>query len=275
MPPIAPIPPVMPVKHLAETLLIEGPDALAFAQAQFSNNVSELAVGRWQFSAWLDAQGRVRALFHLARLSDQRLMLVLRGGHADALAEMLRRFVFRSKLTITPMPPSVFGTVEPIDMYDVMQTNDGVVLGCGSHGWSLGAQEDDEWHAKHICAGWPWLPEEALDALLPPALSLERLQAVSFDKGCYPGQEMTARLHYRGGHKRHMHCVVLSQHVPPGNVLREEQNDVALILDGALLDERHVALAVVSDAIIEDEKTRALSWNGSVVDVAFEKRWPE
>ena len=69
----------------AETLLIEGPDALAFAHAQFSSNVQSLAIGAWQFSAWLNAQGRVRALFHLARLDEQRLLLLLRGGEAAAL----------------------------------------------------------------------------------------------------------------------------------------------------------------------------------------------
>src|SRR6185312_11690713 len=46
-----------------------------------------------------------------------------------------------------------------------------------------------------ILLGWPWLPASALDVLLPPALSLHRLQAVAIDKGCYPGQEIVARLH--------------------------------------------------------------------------------
>jgi folate-binding Fe-S cluster repair protein YgfZ len=85
----------MPTPYPAETLLIEGPDAIAFAQAQFSSKVSSLATGHWQFSAWLDPQGRVRALFHLARLADDRLLLLLRGGSAAAVVDALQRFVFR------------------------------------------------------------------------------------------------------------------------------------------------------------------------------------
>lgn len=272
---IAPIPPAMPAKLHAETLLIEGLDALAFAQSQFSSNVTDLPVGRWQFSAWLDAQGRVRALFHLARLSDQSLLLVLRGGNAEPFAEGLRRFVFRSKVKLVAMPARALGTSEAMEMYCVRQTDDGVVLGCGSHAWSIGTREDDDWRAKHIGLGWPWLPDQALDALLPPAISLERLQAIAFDKGCYPGQEIAARLHYRGGHKRHMHCVVLSQYVPPGNVLRDELRDVALVLDCIHTDEGHAALVVIDDATAERGEMHAFSWNGDTIDMQLQVRWSE
>ncbi|MFS6628474.1 hypothetical protein, partial [Staphylococcus aureus] len=100
----------MPISRPAETLSIEGPDALAFAHAQFSSDVRSLAVGTWQFSAWLSAQGRVRALFHLACLDEQRLLLLLRGGEAGALGEALRRYVFRSRLTIAASPWRVLST---------------------------------------------------------------------------------------------------------------------------------------------------------------------
>lgn len=265
----------MRANHQAETLLIEGPDAVAFAQSQFSSDVSGLSAGHWQFSAWLDAQGRVRALFHLARLDEHRLLLMLRGGRADALAEGLRRFVFRSKLRLEAMPARALGTSGAMDMHEVKETDFGVILGCGSHALSIGAQEDDDWRAEHIRMGWPWLPGEALDALLPPALSLERLQGIAFDKGCYPGQEIAARLHYRGGHKRHMHRVVLSQCVPAGAVLRDEQSDAVLILDCMRANERNTALAVVHDAVLESDEKPALSWNGERVEVESQHRWPD
>ncbi len=90
----------MPKTHTAETLLIEGPDAMTFAHAQFSSSVKSLSAGHWQFSAWLDPQGRVRALFHLARLGDERLLLLLRGGNAADMVASLQRFVLRAKLTL-------------------------------------------------------------------------------------------------------------------------------------------------------------------------------
>ncbi|MGO4700337.1 CAF17-like 4Fe-4S cluster assembly/insertion protein YgfZ [Dyella sp. 2RAB6] len=264
----------MPATFQAETLFIEGADAIAFAQAQFSGNAADLAVGRWQFSAWLDAQGRVRALFQLARVSEHSLLLMLRGGRVEPLADALRRFVFRSKLTLQALPVRALGTSAAMESHTVEQRGDVVVLGCGTHSMTIGAREDDAWRAEQIHLGWPWLPDSALDSLLPPALSLERLQAVAFDKGCYPGQEIAARLHFRGGHKRHMHCVVLSQALPPGSVLRDAQSDVAVVLDNVLTNDAHSALAIINDALAEQAKSHALRWNEDIIDIELRERWP-
>ena len=88
---------------IADPQIVEltGADAIAFAQAQFSSDLATLGNGQWQWSAWLSAQGRVRAFFHLLRLRDDRLLLWLRGGSAQALRDLLARFVFRAKLRIT------------------------------------------------------------------------------------------------------------------------------------------------------------------------------
>lgn len=264
----------MPAHYQAETLLIDGPDAVAFAQSQFSGNVAELAAGRWQFNAWLDAQGRVRALFHLARLDEQRLLLVLRGGRASPLADALRRFVFRSKVTLQALPPRTLGRADAAALHTIEAHGDTLVIGCGSHGLAIGAEEDDAWRAEQIHLGWPWLPDTTLDTLLPPALSLERMGAIAFDKGCYPGQEMAARLHYRGGHKRHMHCVVLSQSIEAGNVLRDGAQDVAIVLDNVFADSGYIGLAIVADTLAELGTNHALQCDNQNVDITLLERWP-
>ncbi|MEP6899657.1 MAG: hypothetical protein ABI870_14110, partial [Rhodanobacter sp.] len=215
----------MSASYSAETLLLEGPDAVAFAHAQFSSNVTALAIGDWQFSAWLDAQGRVQAFFQLARMSDDRLLLLLRGGDAVAIIDALRRFVFRSKLTLTALPPRALGTGPSLQLHAVRSEEGMFSLGCGDYSLQIKSASagDDDWREMQLRDGWPWLPSSTLNELLPPSLSLQRLLAVVVDKGCYPGQEIVARMHYRGGHKRHMHSVVLSQQVAAGEVLRENE----------------------------------------------------
>ena len=241
----------MQTSYTAETISIEGTDALAFAQAQFSANVDALATSHWQFSAWLDAQGRVRAFFHLARVADDHLLLLLRGGDAARIADELRRFVFRSKLRIEAQPPRALGTGPALPLHAIEQFGDTLALGCGDHRLEIGAPHgsDDAWRLPQIRAGWPWLPEQTLNALLPAALMLERLHATALDKGCYPGQEMVARLHYRGGHKRHLHCVTLSQMLSPGSMLREGDDDAIRLLDTMPVSSGAQALAVMRDDI--------------------------
>ncbi|MHB1271574.1 MAG: CAF17-like 4Fe-4S cluster assembly/insertion protein YgfZ [Rhodanobacter sp.] len=263
----------MPIPYRAETVLIEGPDAMAFANAQFSSKVAALVTGQWQFSAWLDPQGRVRALFHLARIAEDRLLLLLRGGSAAAMAEALRRFVFRSKLAVTAAAPRTLTAGPALPMHAVL---DAPSLGCGTHSLQITAAPggDDRWRLLQLHEGWPWLPEPALNDLLPPALSLQRLQAVAIDKGCYPGQEIVARLHYRGGHRQHLHSVELAQAAVSGESLRMHGTDAGRLLDVVVTDARIEALAVLRDDVVAQAIDGRLNAFDNNLVIRLDTAWP-
>jgi hypothetical protein len=266
----------MPTLRSAETLSIEGADAMAFAHAQFASNVSALAVGQWQFSAWLDPRGRVRALFHLLRLADDRLLLLLRGGDAAAMVGALQRFVFRSKVALAALPARVLSTGPAIPTHTIDGEIETFSLGCGTHSLRISdsGAGDIAWHPLQLRAGWPWLPNEVLNELLPAALSLQRLQAVAVDKGCYPGQEIVARLHFRHGHKQHLHSVTLSQSAHAGEVLRDDDRDVGRVLDLVTTDGHVEALVVLSDGIVARAENGELpTLNGNLV-MHLQASWP-
>jgi hypothetical protein len=266
----------MPTPYSAQTLLLEGPDAIAFAHAQFSSNVNSLAIGEWQFSAWLNPQGRVRALFHLARVGDDRLLLLLRGGSAEAMTDALRRFVFRSKLTLTAASSRVLATGVALSMHVVQGEGETLALGCGNHSMQIkpAGESDDNWHLPQMLEGWPWLPEQSLGELLPPALSLQRLQAVVIDKGCYPGQEIVARLHYRGGHKQHMHSVELSQPAIAGEALLRDGREVGVLLDVITTSEDIKALAVLHDDVVSTKTNGRLNALDDKLVIHIDASWP-
>jgi folate-binding protein YgfZ len=198
-------------------LHLQGADAERFAHAQFASDVRALPLQRWQWSAWLDVQGRVRALLQLARIADTRFLALLRGGDAHTLAAALGRFLLRDKLQLTAQKMRLLPGAA-LAMNQVQLQVHAIVLGMDTHSWMLSDAQTDSAPPSNIIedasranvwlhelrAGWPWLPDAALDALLPPALGLEHLGAVRFDKGCYPGQEIAARLHFRGGNKREL-----------------------------------------------------------------------
>ncbi len=66
------------------------------------------------------------------------------------------------------------------------------------------APEAERWHAGDIAAGLPWVVAATQDVFIPQTLNLDLINGVSFTKGCYPGQEVVARSHYRGTVKRRM-----------------------------------------------------------------------
>lgn len=200
-----------------DVLAITGRDAVAFAQAQFMNDVAALADGGWHWNGWLTAKGRVIALFALLRLDAETLWLVLPDAGASELATKLQRFVFRSKVKLEARhdlhasgrfarPTAAAGaTAAPLEA--------GMELDLGGDGGprclriaSADVAADQglasRWRAFDLQHGLPRLHGEQVDAWTPQQLSLERLRAFSVKKGCYPGQEIVARTHFLGQVKR-------------------------------------------------------------------------
>lgn len=196
-------------------LRLHGADATAFAHAQFTTDVHEVAPGRCGWSAWLDAQGRVRAVFALLRIDADTLMLWTPLADAAALAANLARFVLRSRVRVEAAEG---WQVVELDNADVPAASDwaphadGYALrlpGAHTRGVALApghAVEDtaafDAWQRANIADRLPWIGPASAARYVPQALELERIGAIRFDKGCYPGQEIAARLHFRGGNKR-------------------------------------------------------------------------
>ena len=233
-------------------IALEGADARPFAQAQFSGDVDALRPGHWQWNAWLDAQGRVQALMHLADPGDGRLLAVLRGGHAEAVRAALARYLFRLRVSLA-IESFIARIGEPLPEGVARREDDVIVLGQETRSLRLAAlsasaSPDPDaqrlWHLEDIRRGWPTLPDGE-PQFLPPALGLERLGAVAFDKGCYPGQEIAARLHYRGGHKWHLCRLRGSVPLPVGEVRDAAGSAVAQVLDIAKAENGFEALTVL------------------------------
>jgi folate-binding protein YgfZ len=198
-----------------QVLEIAGADAIGFSHAQFSNDVRALSNGDWQWNAWLSPQGRIRAFFCLLRDSDQRLRLLLRGGSAEELRAALTPYVLRTKVTLHVIAD--LGVLGSYDKGDV--GSDAIALPGVPSRWlilrdspaaSAADAELERWRLADIRAGLPEVAEALRDQLLPQWLGLDRLGAISVRKGCYPGQEVMSRLHFKGGNKRSLYRLTLS-----------------------------------------------------------------
>lgn len=216
-------------------LSLQGPDALAFAQAQFCNDVLALADGQWQWNGWLTPKGRVVALFALLRLDPARVWLVLPDFDARALAEPLRRYVFRSKLAIepldgyracaVPLPEGGFQAPERARIDGDRITLD---FGTQQRPRALGILPaadvpgppdpalDMAWRHFDLEHGLSRIDPDTDQAWTPQMLSLDRLRAYSVKKGCYPGQEIVARTHFLGQAKRGLVQVLADAPLRPG-----------------------------------------------------------
>ena len=250
-----------PVFSLPDHALVtlEGPDAVAFAHAQFANDVAALALGCWQWNAWLTPKGRVIAVFALTRPAEDRVWLVLPDHPAELFAEALRRFVFRRKLKIeVPADRAISGAnAAPAHAQGNLlgTAGDAVELDMGGDGGPrtlrIGtAAPDDEaarlaWQVSDLRHGLPRLPASQREQWTPQQLALDRLAAYSVKKGCYPGQEIVARTHFLGKAKRSLQCFAAAGPVVPGAAVRHEAQDVGEVVCVAPDDARTLLLAVM------------------------------
>ena len=202
---------------------ISGPDSIAFAHAQTMNDIVALRDGEWHWNGWLTAKGRVIALFAVIRIDAHTLWMVLPDADAEAFAAQLRRFVFRSKVSITVRDDlRIAGRLRASDLASgnhwagdplgAIELDLSGALVDGHPGRSLrigpsveapadaGARE--AWRRVDLEHGWPRLDPAQSEQWTPQQLSLHRLRAYSVKKGCYPGQEIVARTHFLGQAKR-------------------------------------------------------------------------
>ncbi|HDS1037744.1 TPA: folate-binding protein YgfZ [Stenotrophomonas maltophilia] len=206
-----------------QLLSLLGPDAAAFAHAQFSGDVTALPLLHWQWSAWLSAKGRTLAVFQLLKLADDHVMLVLADGDADAIASQLQRFVFRRKVKL-----QVHADLAVAGAFTAPEAASGAAIAGGDAGWELDLGSDAlprtlrigpadafaagsaaeeatfalAWRQADLRFGLPRLEESQREVWTPQQLGLDRLNGYSVKKGCYPGQEIVARTHFLGKAKR-------------------------------------------------------------------------
>lgn len=237
---------------------LSGPDCVAFAQAQFSSDVPALADNHWQWSTWLSAKGRVLSIFQLLRVDAQNLLLVCHDGGAEAMAEQLRRFVFRRKVVISHATTlAVRGAlVAPIAARGAaMHTlEDGVIeLDVGSPALArtlhIGPASDEAhdpaaelaWRQSDLRLGLPRLVETQRETWTPQQLGLDRLAAYSVKKGCYPGQEIVARTHFLGKAKRSVALLDCAAAANAGDAVQHADSTIGSVASTA----GNLALAVL------------------------------
>ena len=263
--------PVLVPLGSAEIIEIAGPDAVAFAHAQFTSDVAGVAIGAWQWSAWLSAQGRARGVFALLRTDADRLSLWLPLGGAAMLRDALSRFVLRAKVKIQTKDgwalARLDGMTADLEPRQAMPHRDGYAFaqpGTQARIAWLGPAPTQHaepaalvaWRLEDIAAGLPWLDPALQDEFVPQALDLARIDAIRFDKGCYPGQEIVARLHFKGGLKRGLRRLRLAGEHPvtPGLRIQNENGESGVVLYGATMSPgRHEALAVLPDALVDSK----------------------
>ena len=263
-----------------------GADAATFLHGQLTNDLLHLAPGTVQWNGYCTAKGRMLASFLVWRDGGDGFFLATDKALTPALTKRLRMFVLRAKVVIEDASgvmaalglarAGAASTAAGDTEKNVMSvTQDGAAwhlsllpisglvrtlayLPTGSAGSFASAQSLDsglstDWTRLMIHAGEAWVTPATQEAFVPQMINFDAIGGINFKKGCYPGQEIVARAHYRGAVKRRMYRAEVDAPVKAGDALfgsaagGQECGVIALAAppDAAAHGSAHDVLAVV------------------------------
>jgi folate-binding protein YgfZ len=184
---------------------VVGPDASSYLQSQVSNDLRTMNVGDSCWAFLLQPAGKVDVLMRVWRRGDDEFVVDTDAGAGDVMIARLNRFKIRVKAEITTVPwtcIAVRGGGPP-----------STALPAGLVAWGEGVDllgpevvapdgvrqgSADDLLAARIDAVWPAMFSEITPGETIPAETGITATAVSFTKGCYPGQELVERMDSRG-----------------------------------------------------------------------------
>ena len=225
-------------------ILVTGEDAENFLQNQFSNDIGHIDESRFQLSSYSTPKGRLLAIFQIVQISNGYL-LITPLSLVESLLQRLQMFVIQAKVNLAnasdhfarivlqtdnnnvtqhPLLAQQAGqvlqgeTVISLQFNGINNENRYLVL-CLSFDEAKSLWEEfsqdlavasfDAWRLSEIRAGMPVIYPQTSEEFVLQMSNLDLLDGVSFKKGCYPGQEIVARMHYLGKLKRRMFLTTL------------------------------------------------------------------
>jgi tRNA-modifying protein YgfZ len=228
---------------------VRGKDAEDYLQRMLSNDVSALAVGESCDALLLTAKARLIAPVRIWRRGEDDFLLLTEPELGERVRAELVRYRLAAKAEIEPEEHAstiVFGDADGIPTSDY-GTPAVEVLDDGRDA-TLG---DAELEHMRIETGTPRWGNELDDRVLPAEAGLDETH-VSFDKGCYPGQEPIARQRYRGKVNRRLRRLDVAGDVEPGDEIVYEGKAVGRVTSAT----RERALAYVRVEVPEDAELR-------------------
>lgn len=217
----------------------KGDDVVEFLQGQLTNDIKLVNEDRGQLSAYCNPKGRILANFRIFKRNESYFLRV-RSDISEATLKRLRMFVMRSKVELldhsnefsrmgiagsnaTKALSSLFNKLP--ENTDDSCTENGVTLiklaGMLPRYEAYGIFDDikelwetlqnnattigeNSWNLLTIRAAIPEIVSETVEEFVPQMVNLQAINSLSFTKGCYPGQEVVARMHYLGKLKRRL-----------------------------------------------------------------------
>ncbi len=258
-------------------LAIQGKDAQSFFQGYTTCDLGRLAKNQALIGAICNLQGRMVTNFRVSKLEDG-LLLRLNCNLIEKIMTFLAKYIVFSKAEMSDMSAiyTCYGIIGEVADSQAMKINEMASLdenllvkvsdsGPRYEVWAdkpvaYEFQEQPAWLRAEVEDGYAWVEEPTSEEFIPQMFNYHNLDGIDFDKGCYLGQEIIARLEYRGALNRKLHRGAINSHVEPlipgDTLLSESGKPIGTVVSAAKAETGQILLAVLQNKSNDDMQAR-------------------
>lgn len=210
---------------------LNGVDAQKFLQGQVTVHVERLALNESRYTAICDLKGRIHFGLWIKKLNTESFELVTTHDQAAEFAKHIKKFGAFSKMKLEEIG-SVFPTIHGI------QTE-----------FSSNETDIYTWQIEAIKSGQAWISKTTEHLFQPQELRLHQRDGVHFDKGCYLGQEIVARLWFKAKPKHWLHLIHAKGDLPaPATQLNKDVE----VVNSVNINDGYLALVIAKPTALEE-----------------------
>ncbi|MCH7394933.1 folate-binding Fe/S cluster repair protein [Acinetobacter dispersus] len=210
---------------------LNGVDAQKFLQGQVTVHVERLPENETRYTAICDLKGRIHFGLWIKRLNPESFELVTTQDQAEEFSKHIKKFGAFSKMKLEEV-----GTVYP------------TVVGTQTE-FSATMTDIDTWQIQAIQSGQAWITQTTEHLFQPQELRLHQRDGVHFDKGCYLGQEIVARLWFKAKPKHWLHLIQAKGDLPASAT---QLNKDVEVVNSIAYEEGYLALVIAKPAALEE-----------------------
>jgi folate-binding protein YgfZ len=263
-------------RSLSEHSFIDliGPGTVQFFKGQLTINTDSIDEKTAKLAGLCNHKGRIISLFHIVAIENGFRLIMPKSIVNTSLAHIKKYSVFFKLEIVTSENNALVACIgnenDIADSILIDNTDMHVKFEASSNLDHSPAIDGFLWYWHLLDKGIPWLTAETVEQFLPHSLNLPELNAIDFNKGCFTGQEVIARMQYKGKLKQHLRTLSTSNRavIPPLSNLEQSNRKVAQIVCGVVHPDRgQRVLAVVKDSADSDKNFQLELENGSILDL--------
>jgi folate-binding protein YgfZ len=215
-----------------------GVDAIKFLQGQVTVNVEALAKNITQYTAICDLKGRIHFGLWLKKINPEHLEIVTTQDQAEEFAKHIKKYGAFSKMKLEET-----GQVFP-------------TLNGSTTDFSATETDISVWEIAAIQTGQAYINQAIEHVFQPQELRLHQREGINYDKGCYLGQEVIARLWFKAKPKAWLHVI---QGTGPAPAQAEQLNKGVQVVNSAAFENGYIALVVARPDALEELNVTVLA----------------